>query len=159
MKVRDSQVNRLIERIGDHYKSNISNRFIRPALLQITLKNQTWDLLETFAEKNIQYQYQGYDLADLYRQVAAAARFVNLARRELVPSLRNRLSTAGTGNSDRVMRDMAINNFASNLQVFADLIIEMYDYLIDLDKANSKNKNPEYLSIPELHDVAGLLAK
>jgi hypothetical protein len=159
MKVRDSQVNRIIERISDHYKSNISNRFIRPALLQLTLENQSWDLLETLVEKNIQYQYQGYDLLDLYRQVAAAARFINLARRELVPSIRNRLSTAGTGNSDRVMRDMAINNFASNLQVFADLIIEMYETLIDLDKANSKNKNPEYLSVPELHDVGGLLAR
>jgi hypothetical protein len=148
-----------MERLGDHYKSNISNRFIRPALLQLTLENQAWDLLETLAEKNVQYQYQGFQLDDLYRQVCAGARFVYLARRELVPVLRNRLpSIGGTSNSDRVMRDMAINNFASNLQVFADLVNEMYLRLVEIDKADSKNKKPLYLSIPELEDISSLLS-
>jgi hypothetical protein len=55
------------------------------------------------------------------------------------------------------MRDMAINNFSSNLQVFADLIKEMYDRLIEIDKANSKTKDPMYLTIPEVEDIPSLL--
>jgi len=135
---------------------NISNRFIRPALLQLPLEKQSWDLIEALTEKVEQYQYQGYHLDELYRQIAAAARFVGHARRELVPGLRNRLSS-GTGGSDKVLRDMAVNNFASNLQLFADLVNELYVNLVELDKLEANGKRPVYLSIPELQDMGRLL--
>jgi hypothetical protein len=156
MQVRDAQVIRLIERIGEHYRTNISNRFIRPALLQLPLEKQAWDLIEILTEKIEQYRYQGFYLEDLYRQIAAAARFVALTRRELAPSLRNRLG-GGSGGPDRVLRDMAVNNFSSNLQLFADLLNELYINLVELDKINSKGHRPLYLQIPELQDIGRML--
>lgn len=156
MPVRDARIIRLIERIGEHYRVNISNRFIRPALLQLPIEKQSWDLIESLTEKVEQYQYQGYHIDELYRQIAAAARFVGNARRDLVPGLRNRLS-GGSGASDKVLRDMAVNNFASNLQLFADLVNELYVNLVELDKLEAKGKRPVYLSIPELQDIGRLL--
>ena len=150
--VRDARVIRLIERIGEHYRTNISNRFIRPALLQITLEKQAWDQIEILTEKIEQYRYQGFHLDELYRQIAAAARFVSITRRELVPTLRTRLSSSNSG-SDRVLRDMAVNNFGSNLQLFADLINELYVCLVELDKLDAKGRRPLYTSIPELSDI------
>ena len=158
MPVRDARIIRLIERIGEHYRSNISNRFIRPALLQLPIEKQTWDLIENLTEKVEQYQYQGYHLDELYRQLAAAARFVGHARRDLVPGLRSRTNIGGSSSSaDRVLRDMAINNFASNLQLFADLVNELYVNLVELDKTEAKGKRPVYLSIQELSDIGRLL--
>ena len=156
MPIRDARITRLIERIGEHYRTNISNRFIRPALLQLPIEKQSWDMIEALTEKVEQYQYQGYHLDELYRQTAAAARFVGHARRDLVPGLRNRLS-GGPGGSDKVLRDMAVNNFASNLQLFADLVNELYINLVELDKLEARGKRPLYLSIPELQDIGRLL--
>jgi hypothetical protein len=156
MQIRDAQIVRLVERIGEHYRTNISNRFIRPALLQLPLEKQSWDLIEVLTEKIEQYRYQGFHLDELYRQITAAARFVSITRRELVPGLRNRLS-GGSSGPDRVLRDMAVNNFASNLQLFADLVNELYISLVELDKANSKGHRPLYLSIPELQDIGRML--
>jgi hypothetical protein len=153
MQVRDAQVIRLIERISEHYRTNISNRYIRPALLQLPLEKQSWDLIEILTEKFEQYRYQGFHLDELYRQIAAAARFVALTRRELVPTLRNRLSGGGSAGPDRVLRDMAVNNFGSNLQLFADLLNELYVNLVELDKADSKGHMPLYLQMPELSDI------
>ena len=152
--VRDAQVVRLVERIGDHYRTNISNRFIRPTLLTLPLEKQTWDLLETLTEKIEQYRYQGFHLDELYRQILAAARFVSVTRRDLAPSLRNRLSGGGP---DRVLMDMAVNNFSSNLQLFADLVNELYICLVELDKESAKGRRPVYLSVPELNDVGRML--
>jgi hypothetical protein len=157
MQVKDAQVIRLIERISEHYRSNISNRYIRPALLQLPLEKQTWDLIEILTEKTEQYQYQGFHLDELYRQIAAAARFVSLTRRELVPSLRNRLSGGSNSGPDRVLRDMAVNNFGSNLQLFADLVNELYINLVELDKLDSKGHRPQYLQIPELQEIGRML--
>jgi len=153
--IRDAQIIRLVERIGEHYRSNISNRFIRPALLQLPLEKQSWDLIEILTEKIEQFRYQGFHLDELYRQIVACSRFVSLSRRELVPILRNRLS--GSGGSDRVLRDMAVNNFGSNLQVFADLVNELYVNLVEIDKRDSKGRRPLYMSLPELQDIGRLL--
>jgi hypothetical protein len=157
MQIRDDQVIRLIERLGEHYKTNISNRFIRPALLQLPLDKQSWDLIDVLTEKAEQFRYQGFNLDDLYRQIAAAARFVATVRRELAPGLRNRLSGSSSGGPDRVLRDMAVNNFASNLQLFADLVNELYVNLVELDKINAKGRRPLYLSIPELQEIGRML--
>ena len=154
--VRDAQIIRLIERIGEHYRTNISNRFIRPALLQLPLEKQSWDLIEILTEKIEQYRYQGFHLDELYRQIIACARFVSITRREMAPTLRNRLSGGGSV-ADRVLRDMAVNNFGSNLQVFADLVNELFVCLVELDKLEAKGRRPLYVSIPELRDVGRML--
>ena len=156
MLIRDAQILRLIERIGDHYRINISNRFIRPTLLTLPLEKQSWDLIETLTEKVEQYRYQGFHLDELYRQIIAASRFVAVTRRDLAPLLRNRLSGGATG-PDRVLREMAVNNFGSNLQVFADLVNELYVCLVELDKENAKGRRPLFMSIPELSDVGRML--
>ena len=149
--INDAQIIRLVDRIGEHYRKNISNRFVRPALLTLALEKQTWDLIEAFTEKLDQYRYQGFHIDELYRQIASAARFVSLARRDLVPTIRSRVPDA-TG-SDKVFRDMAVSNFGSNLQVFADLVNELYLSLIELDKASAKGRRPIYMSIPELSGI------
>jgi hypothetical protein len=154
--VRDARVIRLVERIGEHYRTNISNRFIRPTLLQLPLEKQSWDLIETLTEKIEQYRYQGFHLDELYRQIVAASRFVSVTRRDLAPTLRNRLS-GGPSSPDRVLRETAVNNFSSNLQLFADLVNELYVCLVELDKIDAKGRRPLYMSIPELNDVGRLL--
>jgi hypothetical protein len=156
VQIRDAQITRIVEHIGEHYRSNISSRFIRPALLQLPLEKQSWDLIEDLTEKADEYRYQGFLLDELYRQIAAAARFVSLTRREVVPGLRNRITGVSSG-PDKVLRDMAVNNFASNLQVMADLLNELYVKLVELDKAEAKGHRPAYLSIPELQDMGQML--
>jgi hypothetical protein len=157
MQVRDAQVIRLIERIGEHYRTNISNRFIRPVLLQMPLEKQSWDLIEVLTEKLEQYRYEGFHLDELYHQIAAAAHFVALARRELVPGLRNRVGAFSSSGPDKVLRDMAVNNFASNLQLFADLLNELYLILVELDKKDAKGHIPLHMQIPDLTDIGRLL--
>jgi len=156
LQIRDAHIVRLVERIGEHYRTNISNRFVRPTLLQLPLEKQTWDLIESLTEKIEQYRYQGFHLDELYRQIMAAARFVAVTRRDLIPSLRVRFGGGGDG-PDKVLRDMAINNFASNLKLFADMINELYVNLVEIDKSNVKGRRPLYKTIHDLEDVGRLL--
>jgi hypothetical protein len=119
------------------------------------MDNQTWDLLEILTEKALN---QGLHLDELYRQIIAAAHFVAVVRRELVPGIRNRVGNRSDATGqDRVLRDMAINNFASNLQVFADLVNELYIKLVEEDKVDSRGHVPLYAQMPELSNVGRLL--
>jgi hypothetical protein len=153
-RIQDAVVIRLIERIGDHYRANISNRFLRPSLLQLPLDKMTWDQIELLTEKLELFRYQGFHFYELYRQIVASSRFVSVARNEM-PSLRARLG--GSTGPDRVLRDMAINNFASNLQLFADLLNELYVNLVKLDQAAAKGRMPVYKQMPELNDIGRFL--
>jgi hypothetical protein len=145
---------RLLEQVENHYQANIATPFIRPALLQLPLDPQDWSQIEMLTRK--QARNQGFDLDDLYRKISAAARFICLVRRDLLPSLRIRLRD-DIAPSHKVFRNMAINNFGSNLQVFADLLNELYLVLVELDRQRSRGRIPLYLRIPELLDVGRML--
>jgi len=153
MQIQDASVTRLIERIGEHYRSNISNRFIRPALLQLLFDNQSWDLMEELTEK---IPSPTIHLDEIYRQISAAARFVSIVRHDL-PDIRSRVIRMDPGSQDRVLREMAVNNLGSNLQVFADLLNELFIKLVEKDKALSRKHAPVYTQIPEMADVGRLL--
>jgi hypothetical protein len=155
-RIKDAQVIRIIEQIGEHYQTNISNRFLRPILLQLQIDKNNWDLIELLTEKIELFRYQGFHLDELYRQIAACARFVEAARGGLIPNLRAKLSNVPSG-PDKILREMAASNFASNLQVFADLLNELYTTLADLDRKAAGKGKPVYSQIQELHSIGRLL--
>ena len=147
----DESVVNLVERIGGHYRTNISNRFIRPALFQLSINKETWQHIETLTEKIEQFNFQGFHLDELYLQIAAAAKFVKAAR-FIAPTLRNKLHKGISGSSDRALGDMVAHNFSFNLELFADMINDLYLKLVEMDTANSKGRRPVYRQIPELID-------
>jgi len=156
-RIKDAIVIRLIEQIGKHYQANISNRFLRPLLLQLQLDKNTWDQIELLTEKADIFSYQGFHLDELYRQVAACARLVEIARSSLIPNIRSKLAAIPSG-SDKILREMAASNFVSNLQVFSDLLNELYINLVNFDKQTAGKKPPVYNQIPELSSVGRILS-
>jgi hypothetical protein len=155
MQIQDPQIIRLIDRIGEHYRSNVANRFIRPSLLQLSIDKQMWSLIDVLMEKAD--AYQGYELDDLYRQLGAAADLVFQARTNLIPGLRNRQNAGIISGPDKVLRDMAMSNFASNLKVLADLLNELFVLLVEADKVQAKGRKPLYAQMPEVANLGKLL--
>jgi len=151
--ITDESVVRLIKQLVDHYRTNISNRFIRPVLLQIQFDDVLWNQIESLTERFDQLDYQGYDIEELYRQIAALTKFVDTVRREVAPTLRYRIGNNFADKTDKVLRDMTINNFSSNLQVFAGFIYELYTKLVEIDTEAAKGKSPIYKKHTELDDI------
>lgn len=162
MLLKNPEIFASVEKIAEHYRANIANRFTRRALTTLTLDSSTWTLIETFTERIEDYRYQGYHADDLYTQILALARFIFQARKQIVPNLR---LLAGTGapdrvsDADRVLRDMAVNNFASNLKILADSLNELYVRIATLDKELSGAKPTVYSRIPELKEIGRYLVE
>jgi hypothetical protein len=118
VQIKDGEVMSIIDSIGAHYRTNIGNRYIRGAFRVLSVDPATWNTIESVTEKSEYYALQGYHFDELYERVLALAQFVYHARRELQPQLRMMLkSSAGAipSGNERILRDMAVNNFASNL--------------------------------------------
>jgi len=147
---------RLIERIGEHYRTNIANRYIRTVLLQMSLDKTTWNQIETLTEKFDQFRYRGIDLDELYRGIAAVARFVSATRREVAPTLRHRVD-GGSSGPDKVLRDMAVNAFSSNLNLFAEMVCELYEKVKEIDALSATSKPPVFQQVAEFNNLHDML--
>ena len=153
VSITDESVMRLVKQLVDHYHTNISNRFIRPVLLQVQFDDVLWNQIDSLTERFDQLGYQGHYIEDLYRQISALTKFVDAVRREVAPTLRYKIGNNFTDKTDKVLRDMAIHNFSSNLQVFAGFIYELYTKLVEIDTAAAKGKRPVYKDYPDLIDI------
>jgi len=156
VQIKDPDVFRIVEKIGDHFTSNVSNRFIRKALVVLELAQSEWDRLENLTSKTDYYKQNGFTFDELYEMVLAAAHFIHEARQKLLPNIRGMLAHGST-EQDRVLRDMAAQNFGVNLAIFSDLVNELYLKTTALDRASHEKKRPVYERIPELKDIGKLL--
>lgn len=164
MQLKNPELFSAIESIGEYYRTNIANRFTRRAISAMTLDPGTWNLIEEFTEKVDNYRYQGYHFDELYAQILAMARFVYQARREIAPKLRYLASSGGAGGikvteSDRVFREMAVNNFNPNLKVLADKVNELYVKVAAIDKESAGSKQPVYTQINDLREIGRYLVE
>jgi hypothetical protein len=168
MIVKDAKVFEILDKIKEHYKNNISNRYIRRALLTMELTQTAWDLLDSISEKAELYKVQGFQLDELYDRIIAASQFISHARKEVMPNLRVLLAggvdarfTRSTGevSSDRVLGEMAAKNFPVNLKIFADLVNELYLTTVEIDKGMHKNKKPIFERISELKNIGRYLVE
>jgi len=162
--VRNEEIFKIVEKIRDHYHTNLNNRYIRKALLLMKVPRGTWDAIARLTEKTDFYKIQGYPYKELYEQIHAAATFVHHAKVEVTPRLRELLSR-GTetvfsrekGGEDKVLLEMAINNFPANLGVFSDMINALYVKTVEQDKADHPDVRPVYERMPELKEIGRLL--
>jgi hypothetical protein len=156
VSIKDPDVFRIIEKNGDHYQTNVSNRFIRKALVVLELQQSEWDRLDNLTTKTEYYKQQGFQFDELYDMIIASAHFIHQARTKMVPNLRGILAQGST-EQDRVLRDMAAQNFPVNLGIFSDLINELYMKTTGLDRIAHEKKKPVYERIPDLKDLGRYL--
>ena len=157
MPIKDPDIYRIMEKIGDHYQNNVSNRFIRKALVVLDLQQSEWDRLDNLTAKSEYYKQQGFQFDELYEMVLAAAHFIHEARDEDAAQHQGDARRRAATDKERVLRDMAAQNFPVNLEILADLMNELYMKTTILDKAAHEKKRPVYERIPELKELGKLV--
>ncbi len=164
--MRDEKLFKIVEKLQGHYQNNLNNRYIRKALLLMKVPTGTWNAIARLTEKTDYYKIQGYQYKELYEQIYAAATFVYHARTEVLPRLKGLLSGGpetvfsrrkAEEPKDKVLLEMAINNFPANLGVFSDLVNELYVRGVELDRAEHPNEKPVFEHMPELKELGKLL--
>ena len=168
MPIKDPDIFKIVEQISEHYQKNISNRFVRKALMMLDLQPSEWERLEGLTEGLEYHRAQGYQFDEIYEMVLAAGHFLYEARQRVLPNLRGMISatTGGdtlsgrrlpSGDQERVLRDMAMKTFPVNLGVLNDLVNELYVKTTGLDRETAGKRKPVYERIPELKDLGRYL--
>ena len=156
MQLRDPDIYALIQKIGEHFNTNISSRYIRPVLMNIQVDSENGINIAALTERYEQYRYQGYQLSDLYRQILALSWFCFRIRHTVLNDLKNQVFLKDAGartGQDKVFRDMAIFNFPANLQVLVGLLVELYSKAQAEDKRFNEGRRLVKDTIPELKNL------
>ena len=156
MLTKEPELIAIIERIGDHYRKNIDNRYVRDALMRMTLERGDWDHINVITDIPEYVRVQGIDYVELYEKILALARFVRQAQKEVLPSISSTQPRVASGSQDQILRSMALSTFGANLNTFADMINELHAKTVDLDKRDSPN-DPVYNHISELRNIGSPL--
>jgi len=159
MQIKDNAVFTLIEEIGEHYRSNVANRFLRPIFSRLVIERKDLENLEALMEKNSYYRYQGYFLDDLYGKILSVARFIFQARKVLLPGVKGYIQANSRNMSanDRILADMAGANFPTNLKILTDKLNELYVLTAQADTQISGTKTPLHQKLPEIQEIGNLL--
>jgi len=159
MQIKNPEVFSMIETIGQHYRANISNRFTRSVLSDLNLDAAAWVQIEELTERAENYQYQGYHLDELYSMIMAIARFVAAARKQAAQTLRRGIGSDRLSGQDKVLRDMVVNNFSSNLNILADSVNKLFLKVIEIDKSEASERGAVYQKFPELQSIGRYLVE
>ena len=156
MPVKDIETFNLIEKLGEHYRVNINNRYLRSALISMDLPPSSRNAVEALTERSEYYRLQGYRFDELYAGIMGAALFIYKARTEILPNLKFHIKTP-TDRNEKILQDMAIENFKTNLGILADDVNDLYLRAVQLDKESHKVKKPVFERTPELETLGQLL--
>lgn len=166
MPVQDADLLGIIEKLGTHYKNNINNRFLRKVLYSLPLDRVTRECIDDITDTSSFRKVQGFTFEELYERILALAQFVSIVRRDIVPHIRsltagdqNTLFTGKSQSSDDVLKNMAISNFATNIDILSDLVNELYLKTVALDKETHPNTPTVYSRFPELKNLGELLVR
>lgn len=129
MDFEDKEIYTLIEKIGVHYNQNIANRYIRPVLGAVLAESEFSGDCTALTERFEQYQYQGYYLDDLYRQILALYKLCEKIEKISLPDLRNQAAGVMKGISserEKVIRDIAVNNLPYNISLLKEMLTALF---------------------------------
>ena len=155
MPLKESDIIAIIEKIGEHYRKNIDNRFVRDSLVRLSLERGDRDHINTIAELPEYIRLQGFEYFDLYEKILAFARFVKQVQSEVLPAISSSSRTI-SGSQEEILKGMALSTYGSNVSILADMINELYVKTVEFDKRDN-GEDPVYKHIGELQNIGNLL--
>lgn len=154
--IKEQEILEQMDKIITHFQQNLNTSHLKKILMKADIPGYMWETLDRLDEKSAYRKLQGYSFDELYEIVLAAATLIFHVKKEIQPNLKTYL-TAGSNPQDRVIQQMIINNFGSNLSIFNDMINEFYMKVVQLDKQMSRGGVPEFEKIPELKNIGQYL--
>lgn len=133
----DPEVLEAIKKLGEHFQTNVNNRYMRDILVRLDVSDSDWRSIERLTSPRQIDDVQGYRLEQLYDGIIALAHFIYTARREAVPAIGNFIPH---GASPIVK--MAIKTFPANLSSLSEMTYDLYKRARGQDKEASGRERP-----------------
>lgn len=159
MQIRSPDLFQKLEKLATHYQSHIASPFIKGEFPNLGLNRRDWDEIELITARQELFRHQGYHLDELYLKLLSLARFVKAVRTHWGSNLKNLISQryASRPSSERLMAEMVAANYASNVAVLAEMVLELFYLTRKEDNDQNQGRPLGLKSVPEAKEIETLL--
>lgn len=162
MQIDNAAITDAIKKAAVHYSNNIANRFTARALTKVAPSDAGLrSRLAILTEQLEDYHLAGLHVEDLYSQILEAAQLVRQLRTEVLPHIRGLVyADVPVGQPmppDKHLRDWAITNFGPNLNIYSELLMDVFVLVEAYDIGESQGKRTVSSKFPELKELRDIL--
>lgn len=159
MIIKSKDINELIERLHEHYTIFFSNQFIKYYLLDSRIPRSIWINIEDLMNHTKEQQATGYELEKLYEQIHSFASFLQTIRKEVLPRMmseaQSRMNKMATDS--RILFKMTLDNAQGNLDIFNDIVSELFIAVRATDTEKNGTDNALYKKLPFVKKIEEML--
>lgn len=144
--VSTSDIINKIKEIREHYDSHINNRYVKNLVMRIELSpSQSQDMGTILANEIIYVDTRGA-LSDLYSAMRAILVMVSKIYDDVIPGLKNYTAASGISSQEKILAQLAVKNYPSNVHFLAQKITELFEMVFTYDE-DTFPSNPAYKSV------------
>jgi hypothetical protein len=159
MIIKNKNVYDLIERLHEHYNIFFSNQFIKYYLLDSRIPKSVWIHIEDMMNGTKEHQAVGYELEKLYEQIMSFATFLQTIKKEVLPRMmseaQRRMNKMATDS--RILFKMTLDNASGNLEIFDELISELFISVRAMDTEKNGKENALYTKLSYMKNLEEIL--
>ena len=159
MIIKNKDIYDLIERLHEHYNIFFSNQFIKYYLLDSRIPKSIWINIEDLMNATKEHHAVGYELEKLYEQILSFASFLQTIKKEVLPRMmseaQRRMNKMATDS--RILFKMTLDNAPGNLQIFDDLISELFIAVRAMDTEKNGKEHALYTKLPYMKNIEEIL--
>jgi len=139
MIVKDEKIQGIINRMNEHYRLLLGNKFIQGYLNELSLARSDVADIEDLVNANRYYETQGYDLERMYDQIYSYVHVLKRYREEALPKMKNesQIRLSRLSENDRIRFKMTVDSVDDNLRIARNDLRELYDNVKRVDLATN----------------------
>ncbi|UCB47288.1 MAG: hypothetical protein JSV25_07730 [Spirochaetota bacterium] len=150
MTIKDKNVQNVIDRLREHYNIFFSNQFVKYYLLDSKIPRSVWMHIEDLMNARQEYQIVGYELETLYEQILSLTSFFQTIKKEVLPRMMDEAQRRMTkmATDSKILFKMTLDNAPGNLDIFNDLVTELFIAVRDADTQKNGEEKALYMRLP-----------
>ncbi len=152
--------NDIINKLADirkHFDSNLNNKYVKNIFIKVDLHSTIKQEMNIILINEFNYVDTRGGLIDIYNGIKAVSEFNKEVTSKVLKNLNSYISSTFASSSnmsqnDKILSQMAIKNYPMNIKILNELLLSLFDMLVEYDKHNF-SKDPAYLSVKEFDKI------
>ncbi|HBD94426.1 MAG: hypothetical protein A2015_09120 [Spirochaetes bacterium GWF1_31_7] len=143
-----------INQLRHHYNSFINNKYVKGIMMKLDIPHTIHRDMDYILLSEIVYIDSKGSLTDIYTGVKAVIFLIKDIELKVIPNIQG-YADAGKNSynaNESILFQMAIKNFAMNVETFTNILEELYTMLIDYDNEHFP-KSEVYKSVRDFADI------
>lgn len=143
-----------INQLRHHYNTYLNNKYVKGIMMKLDIPHTIHRDMDYILLSEIVYIDSKGSLNDIYTGIKAVIFFIKDIELKILPNIQGYVDAGKNSYSgnEGILYQMAIKNFAMNVETFTKILEELFVMVLDYD-SNTFTKNEVYKGLRDYNDL------